>query len=136
MKSITVPAVQSELDNVRNFINGELDNFDCSPKARFQMELAVEEIFVNIASYAYSPSVGDASVSCEISDDSLTASVIFSDMGKPFDPLAKEDADTSEEALLGREGGLGILMTKKVMDEVTYSYENGKNILTIKKNIK
>ena len=136
MKSIVVPAVQSELEKVRDFINEELDKFDCSPKARFQMEVAVEEIFVNIASYAYSPEIGDAAVACEVSEDRLTASVTFSDGGKPFDPLAKEDADTSESALLGREGCLGILMTKKMMDEVSYSYENGKNILTIKKNMK
>ncbi len=136
MKSIIVPAVQDELDKVRDFVNEELEQFDCSAKARFQMEVAVEEIFVNIASYAYSPDVGDATVTCEVSDDTLVASVTFADGGKPFDPLAKTDADISADALLEREGGLGILMTKKMMDEVSYSYENGKNILTIRKNIK
>ncbi len=136
MKSIIVPAVQDELDKVREFVTEELESFECTPKAQFQMELAVEEIFVNIASYAYSPDVGDVSVSFELSDDLVVATVTFTDHGKPFDPLAKEDADTSKEALLEREGGLGILLTKKLMDDVSYHYEDGKNILTISKNIK
>ena len=59
----------------------------------------------------------------------------FLDHGKPFDPLAKEDADTSEEALMDRIGGLGILLVKETMDEVSYSYEDGKNILTILKKL-
>lgn len=136
MRSIVVPAVQSELDRVRDFVNAELEKFDCSPKAAYQLELAVEEIFVNIASYAYSPEVGDATVTCDVSDDSLIATVTFADGGKPFDPLAKTDADISAEALMEREGGLGILITKKLMDDISYVYEDGKNILTIRKNIK
>ena len=59
----------------------------------------------------------------------------FLDHGKPYDPLAKEDADTSPEALEAREGGLGILLVKKTMDDVQYVYEGGKNILTIQKKL-
>jgi len=100
-----------------------------------QLRLAVEEIFVNIASYAYSPEVGEAEIRCEVLEDPLRVVIQFLDSGTPFDPLAKEDADTSQEALMSREGGLGILLVKNTMDDVQYSYEDGKNILTILKKL-
>lgn len=135
MKSIIVPAVQEQLDTVQAFVESELETKDCTPKVLFQISIAVEEIFVNIASYAYRPDVGEAEVCVEVCEDPLRVVIQFLDRGKPFDPLAKEDADTSPEALERREGGLGILIVKKSMDAVTYSYENGKNILTIEKNL-
>ena len=100
-----------------------------------QIRLAVEEIFVNIASYAYDPSVGPAEVRCEVLEDPLRVIIQFLDGGKPFDPLAREDADISEDGLMMREGGLGILLVKETMDDVSYTYENGKNILTILKKL-
>ena len=100
-----------------------------------QIAVASEEIFVNISSYAYDPSIGPAEVRCEVLEDPLRVVIQFLDHGKPFDPLAKEDADTSEEALFSREGGLGILLVKETMDDVSYTYQDGKNILTIKKNL-
>ena len=103
--------------------------------AQMQIELAVEEIFVNIASYAYDSEDGEAEVRCKVLEDPLRVVVQFLDSGKPFDPLAREDADTSEDALMGREGGLGIFLVKSTMDSVEYAYEGGKNILTIRKNL-
>ena len=134
MKTLTVPAELEQLQNVQDFISGELEAFDCPMKAQFQIEVAVEEIFVNIVSYAYRPEVGEATVRCAV-EEPLQVTIQFLDHGKPFDPLAKEDADTSGEALEEREGGLGILMVKKSMDDVRYDYENGKNILTIRKRL-
>ncbi len=72
---------------------------------------------------------------CEILEEPLRVVIQFLDSGKPFDPLAREDADTSEEGLMSREGGLGILLVKNTMDDVQYSYEGGKNILTILKKL-
>ena len=135
MKSIIVPAVTEQLETVQTFVEEELGTRDCSPKVLIQINIAVEEIFVNIASYAYRPEVGEAEVCVEVCEDPLRVVIQFLDRGKPFDPLAKEDADTSPEALERREGGLGILIVKKSMDAVTYSYENGKNILTIEKKL-
>ena len=135
MKSLTVPAKPEQLDEVVEFVNGELAAYDCPMRVQLQIELAIEEIFVNISSYAYHPVDGEAEVRCEVLQDPLRVIIQFLDGGKPYDPLAREDADTSEEALEAREGGLGILLVKKTMDDVQYAYENGKNILTIQKKL-
>ncbi|MBP5749490.1 MAG: ATP-binding protein [Firmicutes bacterium] len=136
MENLTVNAVVDNLDEVTGFVLKRLDNYGCSKKTLMQIRLAVEEIFVNIASYAYDPSVGPAEVRCEVMQDPLRVVIQFLDGGRPFDPLAKEDADTSADALFSRDGGLGILLVKETMDGVSYSYENGKNILTIEKKLK
>lgn len=135
MKSILVPADNSQLEAVQSFVEAELEQQDCAPKTMMQINIAVEEVFVNIASYAYKPEVGEAEIQVEVCEDPLRVVIQFLDSGTPFDPLAKEDADTSPEALQERIGGLGILIVKKTMDAVRYSYENGKNILTIVKNL-
>ena len=135
MKKLTVPAEVSQLETVQGFVSQELEKHGCDRKIQFQIEMAVEEIFVNIAHYAYESGVGDATVLCEILDHPLRTVIQFMDHGTPFDPLEKEDADTSPEALEARKGGLGILLVKKMMDEVSYKYEGGKNILTIHKDL-
>ena len=135
MKTLTVPAELEQLQNVQDFIAEELEACGCPMKAQFQIEVAVEEIFVNIVSYAYRPEVGEATIRCAVEEEPLQVTIQFLDHGKPFDPLAKEDADTSGDALEEREGGLGILLVKKSMDDVRYAYENGKNILTIRKRL-
>ena len=135
MDSMTVKATTDELDAVTDFVEEKLVPYECPMRTMLQLRLAIEEIFVNIASYAYSPEIGEAEVRCEILNDPLRVVIQFLDSGQPFDPLAREDADTSEEALMSREGGLGILLVKNTMDDVQYSYENGKNILTIQKTL-
>lgn len=135
MKKITVPAETSQLESVNSFIDEVLDSCGCPAKIRLQVELAVEEIFVNIASYAYHPERGEAEVCVDTQDDPPTVTITFLDHGKPFNPLDKPDADTTLPASERDIGGLGILLVKKSMDDVTYSYENGKNILTITKQL-
>ena len=135
MESLTVTAVVENLDEVIAFVAKHLENYGCGHKTLMQIRLAVEEIFVNISSYAYDPSVGPAEVRCEVLEDPMRVIIQFLDGGKPFDPLAKEDADTSEEALMSRIGGLGILLVKETMDDVSYEYKDGQNILTILKNL-
>lgn len=134
-RCMTVEANPGKLEEVRAFIEAELDKTDCTMKARYQIAVAVEEIFVNIASYAYAPGTGTADISVSVGGESEAVEIVFSDRGKPFDPTAKEDADTSPDALLGRVGGLGILMTKKMMDGVSYARVDGKNVLTVRKTI-
>ena len=131
----TFPAALEYLEQVQDFIDEQLEQHDCPMKAKFQLDVAVEEIFVNIAHYAYHPEVGEATVRCCVGGSPLQDTIQFLDRGKPFNPLAKEDADTTLSAEDRDIGGLGILMVKKSMDAVDYTYENGKNILTIKKNI-
>jgi anti-sigma regulatory factor (Ser/Thr protein kinase) len=95
----------------------------------------VEEIFVNIAHYAYKPGVGSATIRTEVHEDPLSIELIFIDGGVPYDPLAKEDPDVSLPADQRQIGGLGIFMAKKVMDTMDYRYENGQNVLTMTKKI-
>ena len=135
MENLIVTAEVKNLDAVTDFVLQRPEIAACPKNTQLQLRLAVEEVFVNIASYAYDPFIGPAEVRCEVLDDPLRVVIQFLDHGKPFDPLAKEDADTSEEALMDRIGGLGILLVKETMDEVSYSYEDGKNILTILKKL-
>jgi len=135
MEYLIVPAKTEELDRVYDFVEGQLESFDCPMRTLFQLRLAIEEIFINIASYAYAPKEGEAEVRCTVLENPLRVELQFLDGGTPFDPLAREEADTSPEGLMNREGGLGILLVKKTMDEVEYAYEDGRNVLTIRKNL-
>ena len=136
MEIITVPAEAAALETVNAFIQEKLESINCPKRARMQMMLAVEEIFVNISSYAYHPEVGQAEVGVDIDGDPPTVTIRFLDQGRPFNPLEKPDADITLSAQEREIGGLGILLVKKIMDQVDYAYENGKNILIIKKEIK
>ena len=103
-------------------------------KAINQISIAIEEIFINIAHYAYIDSTGNATIGILIKDD--IATIRFIDSGIPFNPLSKDNPDitlSSEERSIG---GLGIYMVKKSMDSVHYEFTNDKNIFTIKKRIK
>ena len=135
MESIVVPARIDFLDQVTAFVDGKLEARDCPMSAQMQIELAVEEIFVNIASYAYDSADGEAEVRCEVLEEPLRVVIRFLDHGKPYDPLARGEADISKEGILSRVGGLGIHLVKKIMDDVQYAYEDGKNILTIQKRL-
>lgn len=136
MKEITVSATLEELETIRIFVENELEAVECPMKVAMQISIAVEEIYVNIAHYAYHPEIGEATVRCCVEDDPLQVIIQFLDHGKPFDPLAKEDVDTTLSAEERDVGGLGILMVKKSMDDVVYEYKDGCNILTLKKEIK
>ncbi len=132
---LTVEATVENLQKVIDFVNERLELTSCPAKAQMQMDLAVEEVFVNIANYAYNPERGTATVRTEVSDDPVTVAITFIDRGVPYDPLKKDDPDVTLSADERKIGGLGIFLTKKVMDEVSYEYRNGQNILRIKKNI-
>ena len=134
MKEMSLPAKTENLQAVIDFVTAELETSACPLKARMQIELAVEEIFVNIANYAYRPEVGEATVRCAVDKAPLEVVIQFLDQGKPYNPLAKKDADTSLPVEEREIGGLGILLVKKSMDSIDYEYKDGKNILTIKKN--
>ena len=132
---LDIEAEESNLHKVLDFIDGHLDAVSCPPKAKMQIEVAAEEIFINIANYAYAPDKGRATVRVEVSPDPVTVTITFIDQGVPYDPLLREDPDVTLKAEDRPVGGLGIFMVKKTMDDVTYEYKDGKNILSIKKNI-
>ena len=133
MKDITVDATLDNLEVVQNFVSEELESQGCSMKVMMQIEIAVEEIYVNIVHYAYNPEIGKATIRCEVTDNPMQVIIQFMASGVPFDPLAKEDADITLSAEEREIGGLGIFMVKKSMDEVSYEYKEGKNVLTIRK---
>lgn len=135
MKELKLRAETEELKKVQEFVRGEMESAGCSFKAVSQVEIAVEEIYVNIAHYAYSSGGGEVTIRCAASREEGKVFIQFLDKGIPFDPLAKKDADISLPAGERPIGGLGILMVKKMMDEVTYRYEDGKNILSMVKNL-
>ena len=135
MRSITVPATDGDPDPIIEFVSEELAQYDCSPRTLYQIEVAIEEILVNISSYAGLGDDDDVEVRCEVLDDPLRVVIQFLDGGVPFDPLAKGNPDLTTKALMEREGGLGIFMVKEMMDSVSYVYEGGKNTLMILKNL-
>lgn len=135
MKELTVAATVENIDAVTEFVNEQLKPLNCPMKARMQINIAIDELFGNIAHYAYAPDAGEATVRVEVAEEPLSVIITFIDGGVPYDPLAAADPDTSLSAEERSIGGLGIFMVKKSMDEMTYRYEGGKNILSIRKKI-
>ena len=135
MKELSIAATVENIDTVIDFVNEQLEALDCPIKAQTQIDIAIDELFGNIAHYAYNPEVGDATVRVEVTEDPLAVVITFIDNGVPYDPLAKADPDTTLSAEEREIGGLGIFMVKKTMDDITYEYKDGQNILAIKKNL-
>ncbi len=135
MKELIVEAKKENLQEVQTFIDEQLEEVDCPMSAQISINIAVEELFVNIASYAYEHGEGVAVVQVSVHEEPLSVEITFIDNGKQYDPLAKADPDTTLSAKERKKGGLGIFMVKKSMDNVSYEYKDGKNILTIKKNL-
>lgn len=133
MKNLVIEANVKKLSEVLAFIDESLEEAMCSVKTMMQVDIAVEEIFVNIANYSYEGSTGEAEISIDITDSAAT--IVFKDSGVQFDPLAKPDPDISLSAEDRKIGGLGIFMVKKNMDKVEYEYTEGKNILTLTKTL-
>ena len=136
MKELNIAATVENIEVVTDFVNEQLEALDCPMKAQMQIDIAIDELFGNIAHYAYNPDVGDAIVRVEVIEDPLAVVITFIDKGVPYDPLAKEDPDITLSAEERGIGGLGIFMVKKTMDEITYEYKDGQNILAIKKSLK
>ena len=129
------PAKTEALTDLLAFVEQTLEKYECSMKLQTAICVAIEEVFVNVAHYAYGSGEGD--VEFAISFDKANRNITFkmADSGIPFDPLKKADPDITLSAEDREIGGLGIFITKKTMDTVTYAYEDGKNILTMMKKI-
>jgi len=131
MKELDLLAVKENLDTVTGFVDSELEQLGCSVKVRTQISIAVEEIFVNIASYAYDPETGPATVRTEIVNDPLSVVISFIDNGMPYDPLARPDPDVTLPLRERSIGGLGIFMVKQMAESVDYAWRSGRNVLTV-----
>lgn len=135
MKELTIAATVENIEVVTDFVNQQLEELACPMKAQMQINIAIDELFSNIAHYSYNPEIGQATVRVEVMKNPLAVSITFIDNGVPYDPLSKEDPDLTLSAEERKIGGLGIYMVKKSMDEITYEYKDGQNILSIKKCI-
>lgn len=135
MKELTIDATIENVPAVTAFVDEQLEQLDCPMKTQIQVDVAIDELFGNIAHYTYNPEVGPATVRVEVTENPLAVVITFIDNGVPYDPLAKEDPDITLSAEEREIGGLGIYMVKKSMDDISYEYKDGKNILRIKKNI-
>ena len=135
MTKKTFPAKTESLSEVLRFVEETLEGFECPMKIQTAICVALEEVFVNVAHYAYPDGEGDMSLHIGFDDQSRTITFRMTDKGVPFDPLKKPDPDITLSAEDREIGGLGIFITKKTMDSLTYAYENGENILTMTKKI-
>ena len=133
MEKLTVEAIVKNLSVVTDFIIEPMEELNCRPKILMQMELVIEELFVNVASYAYTSKKGNCTVVREFEEEPRAITVTLIDSGIPYNPLLREDPDTSlgvEERAIG---GLGIFLVKKNVDEISYEHKEGQNILRFKK---
>lgn len=134
MNQLTIKADISLLDQVLSFADGILEQNNCPLKVQTQIDVAIEEIFVNIAHYAYPEGGGNAVIEIEADKDAKKVRIVFEDGGIPYNPLEKEDPDISLSSEDRPIGGLGIFLVKKTMDDMSYEYKDGKNRLTIIKS--
>ena len=136
MKELTIAATVENIGAVTDFVDAQLEALDCPMKSLMQINIAIDELFGNIAHYAYNPDVGEATVRVEVEEEPLSVIITFIDGGVPYDPLQAAEPDTTLSAEERALGGLGIFMVRKSMDEITYRYENGRNILSIRKTLR
>ncbi len=136
MRELTVEAKVEQLEQVKDFVEEALAGRGCAPQAVMQVMMAVDELFTNIAEYAYPQGTGAVSVRTDVRDGPpVTAEITFLDSGTPYNPLSREDPDVTLPAARRRPGGLGIFLVKKYMDGVTYERREGRNILTVRKTL-
>ena len=133
MKELTVPARLENVDLVTDFVDELIEQTECPRKIIIKLNIAIDELFSNIARYAYGEGEGDATIGVEIDETARVIALTFTDSGIPYNPLKTATPDTGLSAEDREIGGLGIFMVKKSMDEMIYDYKGGKNILKVKK---
>jgi anti-sigma regulatory factor (Ser/Thr protein kinase) len=134
-RELTLDAAVKNIAAVTDFVDETLEAMNCPKKAQMQIDVAIDELFTNIASYAYAPETGKATVRIETEEDPRAAVITFIDRGRPYNPLLAEEPDITLSAEERRIGGLGIFIARKTMDDMRYEYRDGQNILRIKKLI-
>lgn len=135
MKSITAEAKIENIALVTDFVNFILEKNECSMKVQMEIDIVIDEIFSNIAYYAYAPGSGEATVQVEIEDSPKRLELVFIDRGIPYNPLENKDPDVTLDIEERKIGGLGIFLVKEMMDEVLYEYVDGQNILKLIKDL-
>ena len=135
MIELTLDATVENLDRVLSVVEEYLNELHCPLRTQMRLAVVVEELYVNIASYAYAPGTGPAALRVDVEEEGRVVAITFVDQGVPYDPLAKPDPDVTLAAENRKIGGLGIFMCKKIMDEMVYQRKDGRNILTAKKRL-
>ena len=135
MKEITMAAKVENIEDMTDELNAWFEENDISMKITLQLDVVLDEVLTNIASYAYEGEPGDMTVRAEMINGGSTLRMEFFDKGIYFDPLAKEDPDITLSAEERKIGGLGIFIVKKTMDNVSYERKGDTNILVIEKNL-
>lgn len=135
MKELKLKASDDTLYTVLDEVKEHLKQNGCPDDILNSILIAAEEIYVNIAHYAYGGKPGTAWVGIDVGADTNMCRLVFKDEGKPYNPLEKEDPDITLPAEEREIGGLGIFMVKEIMDKVEYEYKDGHNILTMEKKI-
>lgn len=151
-KELEVEATLDNLATVLRFVEAEAEKAGCPKKETKQLAVAIEELYVNVASYAYTPATGTCSVKLQTgvendtgicivklqtgveSDTGGWIRILLKDYGKKFNPLLQEPPDITLSADDRPVGGLGILMVKELVDRLEYMHENGENILSVEKH--
>lgn len=131
-REIKVEAQREKLDELLELLKADMEKKGCPADKQVSLEICAEEIFVNIASYAYGDATGEALITEEVTENGIL--LCFMDWGTPYNPLEKEDPDITLSAEERQIGGLGIYMVKNMMDSVSYEYKDGRNCLTIGMN--
>ena len=134
MREMTVNATPEQIEQVVDFVNEQLDTLGCSDEVRIDVDVAVDELLGNIVQYAYGPDAGIVTVRVHAEEDPTSVVISFLDSGAPFNPLAEERPNTTSLPAKERPlGGLGLFLVKELMDELTYCYRDGHNVLTVRK---
>ncbi len=133
MAEMKIKALPENLNQVQNFVDGELELMACPMKIQMKIDLCVEEMYINVASYAYNNGIGDAQIIVEACKERPGVRITLIDCGDAYDPLQKGDPDVTASAEEREIGGLGIFLVKKNMDQLSYVRSAGKNILRMTK---
>lgn len=128
---LRLKAVIENVDLLTDFVNEQLEGMDCSRRAMTQIDIALDELFSNVCNYAYGEGEGHVTVYVDETEDGKSARITLADAGIPFDPLAQDDPDVTLGLHDRAIGGLGIFMVKRTMDDVSYEYRDGLNMLTV-----
>ncbi len=134
VREIAVPAALKEIDRVRKFLKDYVAALDLEEEARFKIELALYEICVNIAMYAY-PAGSGGLMSVRVWKERRALVIEVRDRGVPFNPVRKKNPDLLVKLRRGRPGGLGVYLYRTLMDGLSYRRTGGENVLTVRKNI-
>lgn len=135
MKTLEVNTKLEELDEVSGFVMSQLEE-RCSDEDMYAIQLAIEELFVNLVNYAYNPEVGKAWITCDYNNQQQELMLQIKDEGVPFNPLTVEEPDVESDIFSREIGALGIFLVKKCMDSIDYAYRGACNIVTLRKHFR